>query len=85
MTEALTLTIPEDLERGTTLELTVGSPLHVDKVLGHPLARRLHTAEDVDSVIRVLSDLRSAHRLTISGDKHSLQGYSIQMMPGRVR
>jgi len=60
----LQIEIPEGLTEAGPLLLTAGSPDRVESAVGRPLSRRLQSSVDVESVVRTLSDVRSAHRLT---------------------
>lgn len=64
VTRSFDLELPEDLAPDAKLSLAVGPPEHVDRALGQPLARRLRSAGDINSVIGVLADIRASHRLT---------------------
>jgi hypothetical protein len=60
----LEIEIPKGLTEAGPLLLTAGSPARVENTVGRPLSRRLQSSVDVESVVRTLSDVRSAHRLT---------------------
>lgn len=62
-TEELSLTLPQRLPSEGVV-LAVGNPLEIDQAVGGTLPRRLQTAADAASYVRVLADLRSANRLS---------------------
>jgi hypothetical protein len=64
LTREIDLSLPERLPRKGTLTLAVSSPAGINGVLGDPLSRRLNSAADLRGVIEVLTEQRSAHRLT---------------------
>jgi hypothetical protein len=63
LSRVLAIRVPEDVRPGTRLSLAVGDAASVDRFLGNPLPRRLHSAVDLDSYVRVLADAPPAGRL----------------------
>lgn len=59
----LQLRLPHGVEVGSTLRVAVGAPGQVERALGNPLSRRLSSAENLSGVLRVLGEMKSAHRL----------------------
>ncbi len=55
--------LPDRLEDWSRLELVVGNPAQVDRLLGAPVAARLSSAVDLDSAVRALAELGGANRL----------------------
>jgi hypothetical protein len=63
-TRELRLTLPTVLPDVEELLFAVGNPLALDQAMGSRLQRRLQGATDIHSYLRVLGEIRSAHRLT---------------------
>ena len=57
------LRVPHGIGADNSLRIAVGPPSQIERALGNPLARRLKSARDLAGVVRVLSDIRSDHRL----------------------
>jgi hypothetical protein len=63
ITRVLTLSVPSDVHASREVGLVVGNPEQVDRALGQPLQQRLRSVTDLASLVRVLGDQGSAHRL----------------------
>ena len=61
---SLEIAVPPDARAGSRLSIVVGEPAAVARVLGNPLARRLQSARDLESYVRVLGEFPAADRLT---------------------
>jgi len=61
---ALEIQVPPDVGTGSPLSLVIGDPASVARVLGNPLARRLQSADDLESYIRILGEVPASDRLT---------------------
>jgi len=59
----LEIRVPDEVRPGTQLSLAVGDTAAVARFLGNPHARRLHSAADLESYVRVLADTPPGDRL----------------------
>jgi hypothetical protein len=60
---SMTIDVPRGITPGTDLSLIVGDPTSVSRVLGNPLARRLRTADSIESYVRILGDVPATDRI----------------------
>jgi len=63
-TRRLRLQLPDRLPRDAKLNLAVGTPAEVHRLMGQTLSRRLQSAQDLRAVVQVLDDWEPANRLT---------------------
>jgi hypothetical protein len=59
----LEIRVPDEVRPGTRLSLAVGDTTAVARFLGNPHARRLRSADDLESYVRVLADTPPGDRL----------------------
>jgi hypothetical protein len=64
VTHEISLTVPAGLPPDSRLRLLVGSPGEGARALGGPVAQRVQSAEDLESMIGALGARRSPHRLS---------------------